>query len=757
MKKQTLRLSFASCLFAISQGVWAESFVLKDIQVTGLQRIKADTVLSNVPVRVGQTFDDRMTGNVVNSLYRTGLFDDVSLSRRGDVLIVKVAERMAIGDLKIEGNKQIPDKVLFDALRGGGIAPGRPLDRAALAQFEKELQKQYLSRGNYAARVSSSITPMERGRAAVKIHIQEGGVAKIRNVKITGNRAFPESVLKKLLASGPKSRLAILSTKDQYSKGKLVGDLDNLTAFYRDRGFLRFKVLSSQVSLSDDKRYVNININIHEGDQYRVGRVDVTGTQSAAVQKMVALKQGQVFSQKRLRETQKNFAAEMGKYGYAFAKVDVIPRVNEINKTVDLTFDLKQGKRVYVRRINVRGNFRTNDIVFRREMRQLESSFYSKEAVERSRRKIQRLPFVESVKIQTSPVAGTGDQVDLDVTVTERSSNQFTAGVGYSQSAGILFNVGLKQNNFMGTGKSLSIAGANSDDKRSFNLSYNNPYHTIDGIGRGFKVYYKKTDATDDDTSDFLSDKYGASVNYTFPLDDDNSLRFSLGAERLEIKTTSSSPTEVTGFIDIHGDEYTQFIASASYVHDTRDRVIFPTKGGRHSLILEVGLPGSDLEYYKLKYRGSAYRPLSENITAVLKGSVGYGDGFGNTDELPFFENYYSGGIRTVRGFRHNSLGPKDSSGSDAAGGNLSLNATAELRFPIPMLTDVKGLKGNVFVDAGNVFDGSFEGDEVRYSAGVGVTWVSPLGPLTLSYAKPLNSKDRDDVQELQFSVGANF
>jgi outer membrane protein insertion porin family len=756
MKKQALQLSLASCLFAISQGVWAESFVLQDIKVNGLNRITAGTVLSNVPVRVGQSFDDRMTGDVVNSLYRTGLFDDVSLSRQGNVLIVKVQERKAIGDLKITGNKAIEDKVLLDALRGGGIAPGRPLDRAALAVFEKELQQQYVSRGNYSAKVSSVVTPMSGGRSAVEIKVQEGGVAKIRNVVITGNNAFPDAVLKKLMESGPKSGLAILSTKDQYSKGKLVGDLDNVTSFYRDRGFLKFKIVSSQVSLSDDKRYVTINVEVSEGDQYRVGQVDVTGTQSAAIQRMVTLKRGQVFSQARLRETQKNFSETLGKQGYAFAKIDVVPRVNEINKTVDLTFELKRGQRTYVRRINVTGNFRTKDEVFRREMRQLESSFYSKQAVEQSRRRIQRLPFVASVKIQTSPVVGAGDQVDLDIIVTEQSSNQFTAGVGYSQSAGVLFNLGLTQNNFMGTGKSLSIAGSNSETEQKFNLSYNNPYHTIDGVGRGFRVYYDKTDATDDTTSDYLSDKYGASVNYTFPIDEDDSLRFSLGAEQRTIKTTTSSPAHITAFVPTGESEYTQLIGSVSYVHDTRDRTVFPTKGVRHNLILEAGLPGSDLEYYKLKYNGSVYRPVSDNVTAVMKASLAYGDGFGDTNDLPFFENFYSGGIRTVRGFEHNSLGPLDST-NDAKGGNLSLNATAELRFPVPFLSDVKGLKGSVFVDAGNVFENDFDQDEVRYSAGVGMTWVSPIGPLTFSYAKPLNDKTGDKVQELQFSVGANF
>ena len=756
MKRQTLRLSLASCLFAISQGVWADSFVLQDIQVNGLSRINAGTVLSNVPVRVGQTFDDRMTGDIVNSLYGTGLFDNVSLSRRGNVLIVQVQERMAIGDLKINGNKAIDDKVLLDALRGGGIAPGRPLDRAALAQFEKELQRQYVSRGNYSAKVSTSIKPLSGGRAAVAINVSEGGVAKIRDVVITGNNAFPDAVLKKLMESGPKSKLALLSTSDQYSKGKLVGDLDNVTSFYRDRGFLKFKVVSSQVSLSDDKRYVTINLQVDEGDQYRVGQVDVTGTQSAASQQMVTLKRGQVFSQARLRETQKNFSETLGKQGFAFAKIDVVPRVNEINKTVDLTFELKRGQRTYVRRINVRGNYRTKDEVFRREMRQLESSFYSKQAVERSRQRIQRLPYVSGVKIQTSPVVGAGDQVDLDIIVTEQSSNQFTAGVGYSQSNGILFNLGLTQNNFMGTGKSLSVAGTRSETDQSFKLSYNNPYHTIDGIGRGFRVYYDKSDASEDTTSDYLSDKYGASVNYTFPIDEDDSLRFSLGAEQRTIKSTTSSPDHINQFVQDNGTDFTQLIGSMSYVHDTRNRSIFPTKGARHSLILEAGLPGSDLEYYKLKYSGSVYRPVSDDITAVLKANVSYGDGYGDSNELPFFENFYSGGIRTVRGFEHNSLGPPDSS-DDAKGGNLSVNATAEMRFPIPFVTDVKGLQGSVFVDAGNVFADEFDAGEVRYSAGVGMTWVSPIGPLTFSYAKPLNAEDDDKVQELQFSVGANF
>ena len=408
--------------------------------------------------------------------------------------------------------------------------------------------------------------------------------------------------------------------------------------------------------------------------------------------------------------------------------------------------------------INIRGNFRTKDEVFRREMRQLESSFLSKEKVDRSKQRIQRLSFVESVKITTSPVAGRSDQVDLDVIVSEQSSNQFNAGLGYSQSNGVLFNVGVKQNNFMGTGKSLSVSGAKSDSTINARLSYNNPYHTVDGVGRGFNIFYEENEADEDDVSDYSSDAFGADINYTIPLTEDNSLRFSIGAEHREIQTSDNTPDHINEFISKYGDSYDNFLGKASYIHDTRDRFLFPTKGVRHNISVEVGLPGSDLEYYKLRYRGASYFPVSDNITFALKGGIQAGDGFGDTSELPFFERFYSGGISTVRGFDNNSLGPRDSN-DDPMGGSFAVNARAELQFPVPFAADVKGLRMSAFVDAGNVYEDydAFDADEVRYSAGVAATWMSPLGPFTLSYAKPLNSKDSDDEQEIQFSIGASF
>jgi len=762
MNKKILQASLAGCLFALSHGAWADSFILSDVQVKGLERIAAGTVLSNIPVSVGEKFDDRMTANLVRSLYKTGFFDDVNISRRGNILIVKVHERAAVGEITISGNKAIKKEALLGALKQAGVAKGRPLDKSALNRIQREIKQQYIARGNYGADVTTKLDKLPRNRVAVKINIREGAVARIKRVKISGNKAYSEAALKKLLESGSKSKFAVFSTRDKYAKEKLVGDIDNLTAFYRDRGYLNFEVVSTQVSLSKDKQSVFVNINIHEGDQYRIGKINFAGNSGLAakeLKKSLTLKEGQVFSQTALAKTRKNIKARLGKDGFAFSRIGILPQIDKVNKRVNLIFQAEKGQRTYVRRINIRGNFRTKDEVFRREMRQLESSFLSKEKVERSKIRIQRLPFVQAVKITTSPVVGRSDQVDLDVVVSEQSSNQFNAGLGFSDSQGLLFNIGLKQNNFMGTGKSVSVAATNSESTKSFRFSYNNPYHTVDGVGRGFNVFYEKNDAEEDDVSDYSSDAYGADLSYTIPLTENNSLRFSLGGEHREINTNTGTPDHINKFIEKNGDSYDNILGKLSYIHDTRDRFLFPTKGLRHSVSLELGLPGSDLEFYKLRYKGSSYHPLTEKITFALKGGLSYGDGFGDSSELPFFERFYSGGINTVRGFENNSLGPKDSN-NDSAGGAFSVNGRAELLFPVPFAEDIKGLRMSAFIDAGNVFEdtNAFDADDVRYSTGLAATWMTPLGaPLTISYAKPLNSKEGDDEQTLQFTIGASF
>jgi outer membrane protein insertion porin family len=761
MINKTLQLSLASCLFAISQGVWAASFILQDIEIKGLERVAESTVLSNINVSVGDRYDDRMSAQMVSSLYKTGLFEDITLNKRGNILIVNVKERATVGEINISGNHVIETKPILEALKRTGIATGRPLNKATLAQIQKEIKRQYLARGNYAADVKTELQTLSRNRLALNIKIKEGDVARIKKVRINGNNAFSESTLKALLETGTTGSFSFFSSRDKYSKQKLVGDLDKLTAFYKDRGYLHFEVSSTQVSLSKDKRSVFVNINLHEGDQYRVGSIDIVSNSSASqknLRRLIRLKQGQVFSQQALEKTKKDLKSQVGKQGFAFSKLRIVPQIDNVRKIVNLSFQLDKGQRTYVRRINIRGNYRSKDEVFRREMRQLESSWFSKEKVERSKIRIQRLSFVESVRISTSAVAGTRDQVDLDVTIKERSSNQFTAGVGYSENDGLLFNVGLSQNNFMGTGKSLSIAAENSASTKNLRISYNNPYHTVDGIGRGFNIFYNKTNADEADISDYESDSYGADVNYTIPLGEDNSLRFSVGGEHREIKTSSSStPDHIKQFVIDHGNTYNQLLGTLSFIHDTRNRSLFPNKGQRQSLAAEIGFPGSDLQFYKLKYRAKFYQPLTDDITFALKSSVSYGEGLGDSKDLPFYENFYAGGIGSVRGYDHNSLGPKDSNGA-SKGGNLSTTITAEIQFPMPFLADVKGLRASAFVDGGNVFDDKFDADQMRYSAGVSATWMTPLGaPLTVSYSKPLNAKDDDKTSKIQFSLGATF
>ena len=760
MKKQIIQASLAGCMFALSQGVWADSFTLKDVQISGLERVAAGTVLSNVPVRVGQTFDDRMTANIVRSLYKTGLFDDVKISKKGNILLVKVHERPAIGEIKVSGNHVIEKNALLAALKAAGIARGRPVDRSALNIIQREIKQQYLARGNYAAAVDTQLVKLPRNRVSVKINIHEGKVARIKRLNINGNKAYSDATLAKLLDSGTKGKFSILSTRDKYEKEKLVGDIDKLTSFYRDRGYLNFAVVSTQVSLSDDKQSVFVNININEGDQYRVGKIKVLGNSGLPVKelkKLLVLKEGQVFSQAKLSETRDNIKKRLGKDGYAFSRIGVLPQVDKVNKRVNLLFQAEKGQRTYVRRINIRGNFRTKDEVFRREMRQLESSFLSREKVLRSKARIQRLPFVKSVRIATSPVAGRSDQVDLDVIISEQSSNQFNASIGYGGS-GLVFNVGLKQNNFMGTGKSLSVSATRSSSTKSFRLSHNNPYHTVDGVGRGFNIYYDTTDASEEDVSDYSSNTYGADINYTIPVSEDNSIRFSIGGEHRKIITSDSTPDHIKTFIKENGDTYNNILGKVSYVHDTRDRVLFPNEGQKHSIAFEAGLPGSDIEYYKIKLNTANYFPVTKKVTFALKGGISYGDAYGKSNELPFFERFYSGGISTVRGYEHNSLGPKDSK-NDPKGGTVAVNARAELLFPAPFAEDVDNFRLSAFVDGGNVFEDmdAFESSEIRYSAGLSATWMSPIGPFTLSYAKPLNAKKDDNEQMLQFSIGASF
>lgn len=763
MKKHLIGISISSCMVVLSQSAWAAAFVVRDIEVNGLERVEAGTVLSYLPVQVGQAFDDTKSATAARSLLGSGLFEDVKLGQRGDVLVVNVVERPAIGEINIKGNHKIPTDQIMSALKSAKLNKGDTLNQSALEQIDSELRNQYYSLGYYNADVATVIESLPRNRVAINITVKEGSVTRIQQVHIQGNQAFPESVLLKQLESGPRGALSIpfLSDRDKYSKEKLVGDLDNLTAFYRDRGYLHFQIVDTDVKASEDKKNVYLNITVNEGQQYRIGQVSVAGNPGLSQEQLaeaIKIKQGQVFSQKALEETRKNLTSKLGAQGYAFTKVKAVPAFDDANQQVGITLDIDTGKRTYVRRIDIRGNNRTKDEVYRREMRQLESSWFSKEQVDRSKVRLERLPYVEEASIEAEPVAGTEDQVDLIVTVKERSSNQFRVGAGYSQSQGMLFNVNLNQDNFMGTGKELDVNFDNSKVNKNYSLSYTNPYYTPDGISRGFSTYYNKYDAEAGDISSYASNRYGASVNYTVPLSEHDSVYASVGAEKREIVLGDDPATRITDFVNTNGSKFNQIPATVSYVHDTRNRTIFPTEGQRHRVSLQASAPGSDLEYQKLTYDGAVYVPVTDTVTFAAKTKVGAGNASGKLDNLPFFDKYYAGGINSVRGFEDSSLGTHDEN-DDPTGGDFLVTGTAELQFPMPLAQDVKGLKMSTFVDAGNVFadSGSFEAKDLRYSAGVGAVWLSPIGPFEISYAKPLNAKDGDKEQKVQFSIGASF
>lgn len=766
MKKQTLGLSIASCLVVLGQTAWAASFVVRDIEVNGLERVEAGTVLNYLPARVGQPFDDQQTGNAIKALFGTGLFEDVKVARRGDVLVVNVVERPAIGEINIKGNRKIPTAKLMEVLKARNVGKGDTLDKAALLEIQQELEEQYRAMGHYGVTVETTIEPLLRSRVAVNINVNEGAATRIKNVKIVGNQAFPEAVLLKQLESGPRGpfTLPFLSSRDKYSKEKLIGDLENLTSFYRDRGYLNFEITSTEVTMSDDKRDIFLTVGVNEGEQYRISNVAINndlGLSEEQLGKLIEIRKGQVFSQKALEETRKNLQGKLGAQGFAAAKINAVPDFDEANKQVGITLTVETGRRIYVRRIDIRGNNRTKDEVYRRELRQLESSQFSKDQIDRSKVRLERLPYVEEASIEVEPVAGTEDQVDLIVKVKERSSNQFRVGAGYSQSQGMLFNINLNQENFMGTGKQLDINVDNSKVNKNYSISYTNPYYTPDGISRGFSLFHNKYDAEAEDISSYASNRTGGSVNYTVPLSEHDSVHFSAGAEKREIVLGTKAAQEIKDFTTANGTEYTQLPVSVSYVHDTRNRTIFPSEGQKHRVSLQAAAPGSDLQYQKLSYEGAVYAPVNDDVTFAVKGKVGYAQPSGKTTEVPFFDRYYAGGIGSVRGYDQSSIAPKAKADStQILGGDTMMAATAELQFPMPFAEDVKGLKMSTFVDAGTAYNrsGSTSDEKaVRTSAGVGVVWLSPIGPFEISYAKPLNAKTGDEEQKVQFSIGASF
>jgi outer membrane protein insertion porin family len=738
-----------------------EPFEIADIRVEGLQRISAGTVFNYLPLKVGDTIDTEDSVNAIRALFKTGFFNDVYLERDGNVLVVYVKERAAISSIEITGNQDLETEQLLEGLKDVGLAEGRVFDRSLLDKVEQELERQYFSRGKYAVRIDTTLTPLERNRVGILIDISEGQAARIKQINIVGNEQYRDKDLRDDFGLDTPSFFSFITKSDQYSKQKLAADLETLRSYYLDRGYLNFNIMSTQVSITPDKKDIYITINISEGQQYKIREVTLSGelvVEPEELFPLVKINPDDIFSRKRVTEAVDRISEKLGDQGYAFANVNTVPELDDEKQEVSLAFFVDPGSRVYVRRINVEGNVTTRDEVLRREMRQMEAGWFSASKVERSRTRLQRLGYFEEVNVETPGVPGTTDQVDVNYSVTETSSGNITAGAGFSQSSGVLFNASISQDNFLGTGKRVSFAFNNSKINTVYSFSYLNPYYTINGVSRGVGFFYRKTDADEANISDYSTDAYGANISFGVPINEFDTIRLNTQFEHLELKDNNDSPLEVTQFLDDHGSKFNSLILTGGWAHDTRNKAIFADRGGLQRFSVEATVPGSELEYYKFDYDQKRFVRLTKYLTLLMHAELGYGDGYGDFNNLPFFENYFAGGVRSVRGYEDNTLGPRDSK-DNPLGGAFKVVAGAEVLFPIPFFEESNSFRTSTFFDAGQVYKDpeSFSSSDLRYSVGLSGMWLSPMGPLTVSLAYPLNDDSGDDVQYFQFTIGTLF
>jgi outer membrane protein insertion porin family len=753
-------LAVLCCILPAPLAQAVESFLVKDIRVEGLQRISPGTVFNYLPVKVGDTITEKLSQDAIRALFKTGFFKDVRLERDGNVLIVEVSERPSIAGIRITGTNELSEDNLKKGLRELGLAEGRVFNKSLLDRVEQELRSQYFSRGYYAVVIRPTVTPLERNRVDVQIDVLEGKPALIRDINIVGNSVFKDKELLDLFELGPAPWWALWTQRDKYSKQKLAGDLERLRNHYQDRGYLEFNIDSTQVTITPEKDNIYITINISEGKIYNVSGYKLSGkfpVPEDELRALVAVTPGSVFSRRTVTETSKKISDRLANEGYAFANVNAIPDVNKEKSEVYFTFFVDPGRRVYVRRIGFAGNVATRDEVLRREMRQLEGSWYAADKIQRSRVRLQRLGLFEDVNVETPSVPGSQDQVDVNVTVKERPSGNLLFGVGYSDADGILFNASVKESNLFGSGKELSVNFDNTQSTTNFNIRYVDPYYTPDGISRGFNIFANAVDAAEADTAAYNTKSVGVGMFFGIPLSEDRRLNIGGDVERVKIETTDTTAQIAQDFVARHGPDNTLVKLSVSWSDDTLDNLLAPTTGSLQRLSGEITVPGSDIEYYKINYLAGRYWALSESVSYKLKGELGYGDGLGDTGGLPFYKNFFAGGSSTVRGYSSRSLGPRDVlPPRDPTGGNRRILVNTELLFPVPGAKTDKSTRLALFIDGGMVYGPGEKLDvgELRYAAGLAFNWYSPVGPLSFSLAKPLNDKPGDETESFQFTLG---
>jgi outer membrane protein insertion porin family len=758
-----IRRGFAAVLAAFllvaAAGASAQSFepfVVKDIRVDGLQRTEPGTVFSYLPVKVGETMDRAKAQQALRALYATGFFQDVRLEAEDGVLVVLVQERPAIASIDFSGMKELDPESVRKILRELGMAEGRIFDRALLESTQMEIKRQYLARGLYAAEVQTTVTPLERNRVGINIAVTEGEVAKIRGINLVGVSAFKESELLDEFTLRTPGWLTWYTKNDRYSREKLAADLEALRSYYQNRGYLDFNIDSTQVSITPDRKDVYITVNVTEGEKYSVSKVEVSGRTIVAkdeLEKLVQLKPGDVFSREKLAASTKAIADRLGNDGYAFANANAIPEVDRDKRTVAFNIVVDPGRRVYVRRIEVSGNTKTRDEVIRREMRQLEGAYYDASKIQLSRRRIDRTQYFSEVNVETQPVEDNPDQVDVHYTVKEKATGALLFGIGFSSVEKISLSASLSQSNVFGSGKYLSFNVNSGSVNKVYSISYVDPYYTIDGVSQGFDLYRRKTDASGLAVGAYTTDAWGGGVKFGYPTSEVMRYDFGLTGETVSLRTFANSPLAYINFVNQFGDNYAYGSLTAGVSRDTRDSLIVTTSGSLMRLSSE--LAQGDLQYLRLRYQQQYYQPLTRRLTLLFAGEVGVAGGLGGRP-LPFFKNFYAGGPDTVRGYRPFSLGPRDEAGN-SLGGNRELTASAQLLFPLPGAAHDPSVRLAWFVDGGNVFAQSFDLNDLRYATGLALLWSSPFGPLRLSIAQPLNAKDTDQIQRLQFTFGTGF
>ena len=765
----TLPLSALALAIAISVHA-AEPFQASDIRIDGLKRVSSGSVFDALTIQPGDRVTDADISMATRALFETGFFDQVEVRADGDVLVIEVTERPAVSRIDIEGNQAIKTDDLLDSLRRAGIVEGDVLKRATLDQLEQAIQRQYTSRGRYDATVSSEIIEQDRNRVGLKISIYEGSVATISRIAIVGNEAFDDDTLLDEMSLTEPGVFTWFSGSDNYETEKLSADVEAIRSYYLNRGYVNVEVSEPQVELSENLEVVFITITVNEGKEFRVGAVNVGGDQpidlSAAVEEMT-LQTGEIFSRRLVNEAVNTMSEKLGDAGYARAQVRAVPEINDETQTVDVTLVVTPGPLVYVRRVEFRGNTDTSDVVLRREIPQLEASVSSAAAIEKGRINLQRLGFFSLVRASTRPVPDQPDQVDVVYEVKEQASGSLSASVGFSQGEGVLLGAAVSQKNFLGSGNALSFSLQSSSSTKQARFSFTDPYYTIDGVSRGVDLYFAQTDFDDTGTADYSTDETGLGLTFGYPVSNESriSTSFAVQNTNLDAKASGSRASYIDTFFTSEGlnssataADFVEYKVGAAYSFDTLNKAFLPTDGTRHRLSFDLSIPGSDLEYYTASYLGETYIPVleQEDVRLKFKTRLGYGDGVGDSQGLPFLKNFFAGGIQTVRGYTYNSLGPTDSNG-EQIGGNVLITGTAALQFPMPGIKETDQARLSLFGDAGQVYADNAELGDLRYSAGLALAWMTPIGPLSFTYASALNSKSTDETEGFQFSIGSTF